>query len=146
MATMPVVGFLRGETLTNVPPDRVTAFRQGLKEAGFVEGQNVVIEYRWAEGQNERLPALVADLIRRKVAVIVGSGVAMLAAKAATTTVPIVFASGGDPVQDRLVASLNRPGGNVFYLLRVRGEAAGAAASARAQGDDNCRAGEPAPS
>ena len=110
---MPVVGFLRSGSLTEVP-DRVTAFRQGLKEAGFVEGQNVAIEYRSDENQPDRLPLLVADLLRRQVALIVGSSTpAALAAKAATTTVPIVFMTGGDPVSVGLVASVNRPGGNV---------------------------------
>ena len=109
---MPVVGFLRSTT----PADSVhleTAFRQGLKEAGFVEGQNVAIEYRYADNQTDRLPALAADLIRRPVAAIAGASVAMHAAKAATTTVPIVFVGGGDPIQAGLVASLNRSGGNV---------------------------------
>src|SRR5262245_31969341 len=107
---MPVVGFLRSGTLTEVP-HRVTAFQQGLKEAGFVEGQNVAIEYRSA--RETELPLLVADLLRRQVALIVGNTPPALAAKAATTTVPIVFVSGGDPVRAGLVASLNRPGGNV---------------------------------
>jgi putative ABC transport system substrate-binding protein len=112
---MQVVGFLRSETLTDMNvPYRVTAFRQGLKEAGFVEGQNVAIEYRADEAQTDRLPLLVADLLRRQVSLIVGSGtLPALAAKAATTTVPIVFVTGGDPVREGLVASLNRPGGNV---------------------------------
>jgi putative ABC transport system substrate-binding protein len=111
-SAMPAVGFLRSATLADVP-HWVTAFRQGLKETGFVEGQNVTIEFRSADNHLDRLPALVADLIRRPVAVIVGNPDAVLAAKAATTTVPIVFATSGDPVRDGLVASLNRPGGNV---------------------------------
>jgi putative ABC transport system substrate-binding protein len=110
---MPVVGFLRSGSLTDVPRDRVTAFHQGLKEAGFVEGQNVAIEYRSDEHQADRLPLLVADLLHQQVALIVGNTPAALAAKAATTTVPIVFATGGDPVRVGLVDSLNRPGGNV---------------------------------
>jgi ABC-type uncharacterized transport system substrate-binding protein len=111
-ATMPVIGFLRSTTLADAP-HYVTAFRHGLKEAGFVEGQNVAIEYRWAEGGLDRLPALVADLLRQQVALIVGNTPSALAAKAATTTVPIVFVTGGDPVIDGFVASLSRPGGNV---------------------------------
>jgi putative ABC transport system substrate-binding protein len=111
---MPVVGFLRNALLPE--PDathRVTAFHQGMKETGYFEGQNVAIEYRSAEGQTDRLPLLVADLLRRQVALIVGNTPSALAAKAATTTVPIVFVTGADPVRDGLVASLNRPGGNV---------------------------------
>jgi putative tryptophan/tyrosine transport system substrate-binding protein len=117
---MPVVGFLLSGTLTE--RDRVTAFRQGLKEAGFVEGQNVAIEYHSDEGQTDRLPLLVADLLRRQVALIVGNTASALAAKAATTTVPIVFATGGDPVRDGLVASLNRPGGNVTGVSFISAE------------------------
>jgi putative tryptophan/tyrosine transport system substrate-binding protein len=108
---MPVIGFLRSASLIDVP-HFVTAFRRGLMEAGYVEGQNVAIEFRSAENQPDRLPALVADLLGWPVAVIVGDNVSALAAKTATKTIPIVFAGGGDPVQEGLVASLNRPGGN----------------------------------
>ena len=119
---MPVVGFLRSGPLTDVR-DRVTAFRQGLKEAGFVEGQNVAIEYRSGEFHSDRLPLLLGDLLRRQVALIVGLDTpTALAAKAATTTVPIVFVSGVDPVQLGLVASLNRPGGNVTGVSFITGE------------------------
>jgi putative ABC transport system substrate-binding protein len=95
----------------------VTAFRQGLKETGFVEGQNVAIEFHFSDDHPERLPAIVAELIRRTAAVIVGNSSSALGAKAATATVPIVFVTGGDPVQDGLVASLNRPGGNVTGVV-----------------------------
>ena len=116
--TMPVIGFLRSTSLAVSTP-MVTGFRQGLTAAGFTEGQNVAIEYRYAD--NQRLPGLVAELIRLPVAVIVANTIAALAAKAATTTVPIVFATGSDPVVDGLVASLNRPGGNVTGVSFVAG-------------------------
>jgi putative ABC transport system substrate-binding protein len=119
-AVMPVVGFVRSESLADAT-NLVTAFRQGLKEAGFVEGQNVTVEYRSGEGQREQLQSVVAELIRRPVSVIAGNSVAMLSAKAATATIPVVFASGGDPVQQGLVASLNRPGGNVTGVVFLSG-------------------------
>jgi len=117
----PVIGFLLHTSLATAT-HLIAAFNQGLKEAGFVEGQNVVVEYHSAEGQPDRLRALAADLSRRPVAVLACNGIAALAAKAATTTVPIVFATGGDPVRDGLVASLNRPDGNVTGVHFFVGE------------------------
>ena len=127
---MPVIGFMHGAS-AEAFPDQLKAFRQGLKESGFVEGQNVAIEYRWADGQFNRLPAMAADLASRKVAVIVAVGgtSSNLAAKEATTTIPVVFVSGSDPIKLGLVATLNRPGGNVtgysLFIADLGGKALG---------------------
>jgi len=109
---IPLIGFL-GSRASGEDPQLLTSFRLGLKEGGFVEGQNVVVDYRFAENQYDRLPALAADLVRRQVVLIAANGPAAQAAKAATSTIPIVFTVGFDPVEVGLVASLNRPGGNI---------------------------------
>jgi ABC-type uncharacterized transport system substrate-binding protein len=120
--TMPVVGFLSSGS-ADLLADRVRAFRLGLSEIGHVEGRNIAIEYRWAEGENDRLSGLAADLVRRQVTVIAAAGgLSARAAKAATTTVPIVFWIEGDPVEVRLVASLNRPGGNLTGVTTLGAE------------------------
>jgi putative ABC transport system substrate-binding protein len=122
-AAMPVIGFLSAQSADDDYKNYVVPFLQGLQESGYVKGQNVAVEYQYAENQIDRLPALAADLVRRRAAVIIAnSSTAALAAKAATTTIPIVFAMGGDPVALRLVASLNRPGGNVTGSVNLTAE------------------------
>jgi putative ABC transport system substrate-binding protein len=118
-----VIGFLSSQSADAEYKHVTTSFLQGLKETGYVDAQNVAVEYRWAENQYDRLPALAADLVRRRVAVLVAAGTpAAVAAKPATTTIPIVFSAGGDPVALGLVASLNRPGANVTGIAALAGE------------------------
>jgi putative tryptophan/tyrosine transport system substrate-binding protein len=120
---MPVIGFLHGGSLANIPGELQAAFHRGLAETGYVEGRNVAIEYRGAENQFDRFPALAADLVRRQVTVIIANAIRpALAAKAATTTIPIVFSTAGDPVQSGLVASLSRPGGNLTGVTSLNVE------------------------
>ena len=120
---MPVVGFLSpGSAVRRPSPRHAAAFREGLQETGFIESTNIAIEYRWAEDQYDRLPALATDLIRRRVAVIAAGPRAYDAAKAATASIPIVFMSGGDPVRVGLVSSLSRPGGNLTGVTLLTGD------------------------
>ena len=122
-STTPTVGFLNSAS-ANGYASMAAAFRRGLKEAGYTEGQNVTIEYRWADNQYERLPALAADLVNRRVNVIFANSPSISAALAATKTIPIIFNSGDDPVRLGFVASLNRPGGNSTGVAIFAGELA----------------------
>jgi putative ABC transport system substrate-binding protein len=128
-SAIPIIGFLRS-TLPDASTDLLVALRKGLKETSYVEGQNITIEYRWAENRHERLAALAADLVRKRCVVIIAGGVdAAFAAKAATATIPIIFAAGDDPIKRGLAGSLNRPGGNVtgvfFVAASVEGKQLG---------------------
>jgi putative ABC transport system substrate-binding protein len=115
---MPVIGLINGTSAQKYEP-QVAAFREGLKESGFVDGENVTIEYRWAEGNYSRLPELAADLVKRQVAVIVANTPANIAAKNATDSIPVVFTTASDPVQIGLVTNLNHPGGNVTGVTQL---------------------------
>src|SRR5262245_31641984 len=124
-SAIPTIGFLRN-TRPDASTDLLVALRKGLKESGYVEGQNITIEYHWAENQPQRLSALAADLVRQRCVVIIAGGIdAAFAAKAATATIPIIFATGDDPLRSGLVGSLNRPGGNATGVFFVSGSVEG---------------------